>query len=266
MTRQRPVVVDQVERGRRRELAVGLVHDQQGPGGGAAIGHRGDQVGVGDEPGRVVGRTEEHHARALGQDAVDLVAFEGEVVAPLPRDDPGAGDPGQVAVHGIGRLEGRRGPSRSAVGQEHGLEDLVGAVGAEDPVEGRGVVVSQRRPQGDGLAVGVAVPGHVGQRRGQLVDPGGRRADRRFVGVQPHRDVELGRVVPGHEGQVAAGLDPGGGHGRSVRRAAIDAACTGRPSAVASVSTTGPRRARPLSSAVTTWICLRKSRTDRAPA
>ena len=73
-------------------------------------------------------------------------------------------------------------------------------------------------------AVGVAPPVDRRHRRGQLVPPRGRWRERRLVGVQPHLDVDLGRVVALERPQVVAhGHGVGGRHHgwRRYWRAAI---------------------------------------------
>ncbi len=65
-------------------------------------------------------------------DTFDLGGVEGEVGGPLPLDDRRAGHPGDLGVHLIGRLESGDRTARPGIGQQHGLEHLVGTVGGED--------------------------------------------------------------------------------------------------------------------------------------
>jgi hypothetical protein len=77
--------------------------------------------------------------------------------APLALDHRGAGDPGDVGVQLVGRLEGRHRAARPGVGEQERLEHLVGAVGGEDLL-GIDAVCSAIAAQRRGRAVGVAVP------------------------------------------------------------------------------------------------------------
>ena len=58
--------------------------------------------------------------------------IEREVVATLAGDDGGPGDPGDVAVQLVRRLEHDDRPARPGIRQQQRLDDLVGAVGGED--------------------------------------------------------------------------------------------------------------------------------------
>ena len=141
-------------------------------------------------------------------------------------------------MQGVGGLEHGRPPAGAAIGQQQRLQHLVGAVGGEHPGGGDVVEIGDRAPEPARGAVGVAMPLHVGHGGGH------RRPKRRWgrfgalVGVQPHVDIELGRVVAVHEGDVVAGSDAFGGHGDpSPRRIRIDSACAASPSASARATT-----------------------------
>ena len=83
---ERTVVVDELERGPRRELAVRLVDDEQTGRELERAPHR--VLGL-DQAGRVVRRAQERDVgRARREDAIDLVDVEGEVVASLARSRP----------------------------------------------------------------------------------------------------------------------------------------------------------------------------------
>ena len=117
---QRPVVVDQVQRRPRGELAVGLVdHDQAGRQLDAPPRPRSwgstSPVGLLGEHRNVIAGSAARCTRA------HLVEVEGEVGGALPHRHVGAGDAGDVGVQGVGRLEhghravrGRRRPGTAA--------------------------------------------------------------------------------------------------------------------------------------------------------
>ena len=101
--------------------------------------------------------------------------------------------------------------ARPGVGQQQRLQHLVRPVGGEDllgrtPCQS---AIAARRPVG--RAVRVAVPVDRRQRGRQLGLPRRRRRVRRLVDVEPHVDVDLGRVVPLERPQVVAHGDGIGG-------------------------------------------------------
>ncbi len=161
--------------GRRRgELAVGLVHHQQ-PGHQAR--HRGDLPGGVRPPRRVVGRAEERdHRIRPGHHPGHGVEVEAEVVPAPAGGDGRTGDPGDVAVQRVGRLEQRGRPTGPPVGQQEALEDLVRAVGTEHLVDADPVAVGQGPAQFGGLPVGVPVEVDLGHGRGQRLLPRRRAA------------------------------------------------------------------------------------------
>ena len=71
---------------------------------------------------------ERHEPATAPRDALEI---EGEVAVPVPLHHAGAGDAGDVAVQGVGGLERGRLAARSPIGEQQGLQHLVGAVGAE---------------------------------------------------------------------------------------------------------------------------------------
>ena len=76
------------------------------------------------------------------------------------------------AVQRVGRLPDRGGAARAPVGEQHGLEHLVGAVGDEDLLGSDIVELADGGPQLGGGAVGVAVPvDRPATAAGQLAGP-----------------------------------------------------------------------------------------------
>ena len=57
--------------------------------------------------------------------------------SPLPLDHRRAGHPGDLGVHLVRRLERCDGAAGPGIGQQHGLQHLVGSVGGEDHATGR---------------------------------------------------------------------------------------------------------------------------------
>ena len=191
----------------------------------------------------------------------DQVGVQREVVGARLRHHLGAGHAADVAVQGVGRLEGERSATGAAVGEGHALQHLVGTVGGEDPIGGGPLHLGDAGPQGRRSAIRVAIPVHLGQALGQATPESLRRRLGGLVGVQPHGDVQLGRVIARDEGHVVA-------HLRAVHeptpRSRIDWAWAVRPSASARAMTCGPTRSRASRSRVTVWCWRRKSSTVRA--
>ncbi len=74
----------------------------------------------------------------------------------------GAGAAGDLRVQRVGRLEHQRPPTRTAVGEQQRLQDLVAAVAAQEP---RRRLTEERAEGGAQLgrgAVGIAIPLDVG--------------------------------------------------------------------------------------------------------
>ncbi len=129
---------------------------------------------------------------------------EREVVGPLALDHLRAGDPSDVAMELVGRLERHGRALRPAVGEQEGLQHLVRPVGGEDLVGTDAVPLGDRRPQLERGPVRVAVPLDGGERGRQLLAPALGRRVRRLVDVEPHGDVDAGRVVPRERPHVVA--------------------------------------------------------------
>ena len=66
-----------------------------------------------------------------GDDPLDLGRVEREVGGPLALDDRRAGDPGDLGMHLVGRLERGDRPTGARVGEQHRLQHLVGTIGDE---------------------------------------------------------------------------------------------------------------------------------------
>ena len=174
------------------ELPVCLIDAQQP----AAAGHQSENVvhvsGIVDDSGGVVGRTEERHIGAMRiDDALHLAEVESEVRAPLAGHHRSAGDPAQMRMQRIGRFEHGRGPVRAAVGQQQGLQHLIGSVGCEHPGRAHAVEFTDTLPQLCRRAVGVAVPVDRAAGLGQRLTKLGRRRFGALVGVEADLDVEL---------------------------------------------------------------------------
>jgi len=151
------------------ELPVGLVDHDQALGCGQQLR---DQLERFCPAGRIVRGAHESEDRLGPLDELDgLRAIDGEVRTPPARDHRGPGDPGDVAVEGVRRLEGRRRPAGTAVGEQQALEHLVRPVGAEDLLCTNVVQCCHARAQPRRLAVGVAVEGGGSHRVGELLAP-----------------------------------------------------------------------------------------------
>ncbi len=124
-----------------------------------------------------------------------MVQVDREVVVAFALDGPGAGDPGQMAVECIGRLERQNRSARAGKGEQNGLQDLVGPVRNEDLIGSESVELADPRPQGGGCPIRVAMPLDRRHRLGNGLRERRRRRCRCLIGVQPHLDVDLGRVV-----------------------------------------------------------------------
>ena len=109
-----------------------------------------------------------------------------------------------MGVQLIRGLERGRGAPRAGEREKDRLEDLVAAVGHEHH---RGVDTVERRdgaPKIGGGPIGIAIPVHVRHGARQCVFELGGRADRSFVGVEAHPDVDLRRVIALEGLQVVA--------------------------------------------------------------
>ena len=166
-----------------------------------------------DEPGRVVRRAEERDVRLRDARRPGEPRPRSSVksAARSPSTTVGPGDPGDVAVQLVRRLERGHGAARPGVGEQQRLQHLVRPVGGEHHVGAtrRAASAIAARSVGRG-AVGVAVPLDPRQLGREGIAPRGRRRERRLVGVQPHADVDLWRVVPLERAQVVADGDHAG--------------------------------------------------------
>ena len=201
-------------------------------------------------------------------DSLHLVDADAAVGLALAFDDGALGAAPDLPVHRVGGLEGGDAAARSPVGQTQRLQHLIRAVGHEDPLGIGAVLRRQIGSQRGGRAVGIAVPFDAAQLGGERLGELGRRPDGRLVGVEPHLDVDLRRVVAVQQAQVVAhcrlhGRTPDAAH--SLRRD-TEAACAHRPSASASSATAGASRSKPASDTSTTCIRLVKSSVVSAPA
>ena len=143
---ERAVVAHELERAPRRELAVGLVDDDEV----VAVGReqRLDGGGGLDGAGGVVGAAHEHdRRRVLLDERTGDGGIDREVGASLPHHHLGAGDPGDVRVQRVRGLEHRGAPPGAAVGEQQRLQHLVGTVGAEQALGGLAEVRAERVAQ-----------------------------------------------------------------------------------------------------------------------
>ena len=164
-----------------------------------------------DQPGRVVRRAQERDVPA-GARAIDVDRTSSRSsVKSAPAfafDDRRAGEPGDVAVQLVGRLE--RG---HACGRDRRTRAAASAAPRSSRwrrTPGRGARRATRRSPRAApcAAVGIAVPFDPRQLGGERVAPRRRRRRRRLVGVQPHPHVDLGRVVALEGAQVVADGSP----------------------------------------------------------
>src|SRR5699024_6398677 len=169
--------------------------------------------------GVVGGGDEEDVGAVLGDRRERRVDVERQVGAPVDGDPPRVRSRGEEGVHRVAGHEPHGAAAGAAEYLEELLEDLVGSVGGPHPVRvqfhaGLATEVGgEIAAQGDGVAIRVAVQvgggvrdggGQVGHQR-----PAGRV--RVLVGVELHRDVELGRTVGAAAPEVLAQrqvLDP----------------------------------------------------------
>ncbi len=131
-----------------------------------------------------------------GDHTLDLGGVEGEVLATLPLDDGGSGDPRDLGVHLIRGLERRHRPARPGVREQQGLQHLVRAVGGEHLLRQHPVELGDGGAEFEGRPIGIPVPVHPRQLRGERISERRGRGFGRFVGVQTDRHVDLGGVVP----------------------------------------------------------------------
>ncbi len=161
---------------------------------------------------RVVRRAEEGDRRAgrsvhagRGCDrSFNFGRIHDERVVALAGDKGRAGEQGDVGVKRVRRLEHRRGPAGAAVGEQDALDHLVRAVGAEHLCRLNAVVGGQRLAERGRFPVGIAVQVDASQLGGQRLDQSIRRRLGGLVGVQPHLDLDLRRVVSGPQRDLAA--------------------------------------------------------------
>ena len=135
-----------------------------------------------------IGAASREHTAHLGE-------VEREVGGALALGHRGAGEPGDVAVQLVRRLERGHGAPGPGVREQQRLQHLVAAVGREHLVGAHAVQRGDAVAQLGGGAVGIAVPLHPGQLGGERVAPRGGRREGRLVGVQAHAHVDLRRVV-----------------------------------------------------------------------
>ena len=151
-----PVVGQEIECRPVGELGVRLVDDHEPVAEFEQLDHPFSGF---DEARRVVGRREEHDVGCIrGDHALDFAGVEGEVVPTSALDDGGPGDPCDLRMHLIGRLERRDRPPRPRVGEQHRLEHLVRSVGSEHLVRRHTVEVGDGGAQVERRPIGIAVP------------------------------------------------------------------------------------------------------------
>ena len=109
---------------------------------------------------------------ALCDEAGGVVGVDHEVVVARALDDLGGGDAGDVRVQRVRGLEEQGAPARAAEGEQERLQDLVGAVGAEDLVGRHLVQIRDGLAQLGGRAVGIAVERDLLDRLEELLAPG----------------------------------------------------------------------------------------------
>ena len=117
----------------------------------------------------------------------------------------GTHDAGYVTMHGVSGFEGQHTSSRAAEGEQNGLEHFVRPVCDEDLIGTHAVQLSDVLTQSDRPAIGVAMKVDRTNLIGEKFLPLHRRGKRTFVGVEPHIDVHLRRVVALKSRQVLAG-------------------------------------------------------------
>ena len=273
---EREVVVDELERAPARELAVGLVDDEQAAPCSATTASsrstvsRGSTVPVGLfglQTNTTAGLRRARSARRPRSGSIAKSAARSPVTTSVPviaRD---------VAVQRVRRLEHERAPARAAVGEQQRLQHLVAAVRAEEPRRpaARGDAPSAARSSVRG-AIGVAV-----QRRPRAsaashasTNSGGGGYGLSFV-LSRTVDVDLRRVVALERarGRRAAGtpdatrLSLGGSRSLLAQRDRVARARRGprpRPASRRTARRGAARRRR----RDTTCTCLRKSSTRSA--
>jgi hypothetical protein len=180
------------------ELGVRLVDDEQALV--ELLAQRGHHLGLERRAGRVVRRRQEYDVWSPRADQRHrAVGVEGEVLLAVPDLPGGVGVPGVLRVHRVGRGEAQRQPARAAERLEQVEHHLVRAVGRPDLLRGDAVpeVARERLPQGEELAVGVAV--QLARRLGDgPLDVGHHGRGRRvgvLVDVEADGDVELRGAV-----------------------------------------------------------------------
>jgi hypothetical protein len=131
----------------------------------------------------------------LGEERAGGRGVDREVGRALPYDHRGPGDASDVRVQRVRGLEHRRRPPGTAEGEQHRLQHLVRAVGAEQPLEGLVELIGERGAQLACIAIRIPVEGRVAQCIQPRVDELLRRCVRALVRVEPYGHVELRRVV-----------------------------------------------------------------------
>jgi hypothetical protein len=99
-------------------------------------------------------------------------------------------------MQGVRGLEHRRRTPGAPEREQHGLQHLVRAVGAEQPLDWLVELIGERGAQLARVAIRIAVEGGIAERVHPGIDELLRRCVRTLVRVEPHRHVELRRVVP----------------------------------------------------------------------
>lgn len=236
------------------ELHVRLVHDHQGRLGrlGRLVeGQDGLRLDRGTRG--VVGRGDEDDVGGvLREGPLGGLHVDGEVLPAGAGDPAGAGAARDQGVHRVRGLEADRRAPRAAEGLEQLLEDLVGAVGGPDVLQGdrvlagAGEVLRELRAQLHRVPVGVAVEGAggLGDALGDAADQGLGELVRVLVGVQLDGHVQLGGAVGGLAAQLVADGEVVDADGAAhwfgtfhAKRAFRAAPCAGRSSASARVTT-----------------------------
>ena len=158
---------------------------------------------------RPVGLLGEHRNVTIGRCSATAASAASrsseKSAARSPLDDRGAGEPGDVAVQLVRRLERGHRAARAGVGEQQRLQHLVRSVGREHLIRPhavqRGDLGAQARwPPGRGSGATRTRDSSAANASRHAAGGG----DGRLVGVQPHADVDLRRVVPLEGAEVVA--------------------------------------------------------------
>ncbi len=209
--------IDQLDRaGLRRELAVGLVDDQDAAGLRCQRLQQGPQVIERNALSRRVVRAgDEDDVRIVFLDrGRGDVRVEAEVVGAVGLQPPGLGAVGDDRVHRVRRHEADCAAARTAERLQQLLQDLVGTVGRPDVLDADGDAGLRRQVGGqvgaqrDRVAVGIAVqlrgrrPHRLGRRRRSA--PASADAGSRWCSAAPGRSTAVRRTEICRAGRRAA--------------------------------------------------------------